>query len=111
MSFKYCGVTYPGALVTWFSAIGDGPCPGIGIWMVDADTDRHGERNMDIIHVDTILRGAHLIGIYGNSFLPRHIEYSDTLDSFNKFYINKYADHHANEIAFWYLKLSYSTSI
>ncbi|KAF8155158.1 hypothetical protein K438DRAFT_1863011 [Mycena galopus ATCC 62051] len=100
MSFKYSGVTYPCALVTWFSAIGNEPCPDIGMWMVDADTDRHGKRIMDIIHIDTILRGAHLIGIYGNSFLPRHIKYSDALDSFNKFYINKYADHHANEIAF-----------
>ncbi|KAF7341721.1 hypothetical protein MSAN_02070600 [Mycena sanguinolenta] len=100
MSFKYSGVTYPCALVTWFSAIGDEPCPDIGMWMVEADTDRRGRRVMDIIHVDTILRGAHLIGIYGNSSLPRHIKYSDTLDSFSKFYVNKYADHHANEIAF-----------
>ncbi|KAF8135914.1 hypothetical protein K438DRAFT_1433296, partial [Mycena galopus ATCC 62051] len=88
------------ALVTWFSAIGNEPCPDIGMWMVDADTDRHGKQIMDIIHIDTILCGAHLIGIYGNLFLPRHIKYSDALDSFNKFYINKYADHHANEIAF-----------
>ncbi|KAJ6536534.1 hypothetical protein DFH09DRAFT_931318 [Mycena vulgaris] len=55
---------------------------------------------MDIIHIDTILRGAHLIGIYGDSFLPRHFKYSDTLDRFKAFYINKYADHHAHEITF-----------
>ncbi|KAJ6629704.1 hypothetical protein B0H10DRAFT_2381236 [Mycena sp. CBHHK59/15] len=100
MSFKHLGVTYPCALVTWFSAIGDEPCPDVGMWMVEPDVDHRGRRVLDIIHIDTILRGAHLIGIYGDSFLPRHFKYSDTLDQFKAFYINKYADHHANEIAF-----------
>ncbi|KAJ7511317.1 hypothetical protein B0H11DRAFT_2387035 [Mycena galericulata] len=100
MSFKYRGITYPCALVTWFSAIGDDPCPDVGMWMVEPDLDNRGRRVMDIIHIDTILRSAHLIGIYGDSFLPRHFKYSDTLDRFKAFYINKYADHHANEIAF-----------
>ncbi|KAJ6545943.1 hypothetical protein B0H10DRAFT_2243842 [Mycena sp. CBHHK59/15] len=88
MSFKYRGITYPCALVTWFSAIRDEPCPDVGMWMVEADVDRRGRRVMDIIHIDTILRGAHLIGIYGDTFFPRHFKYSDTLDRFSKFYIN-----------------------
>ncbi|KAK6988395.1 hypothetical protein R3P38DRAFT_3332062 [Favolaschia claudopus] len=46
LSFKYRGCIYPCALVTWFSSIGDKPCP---------------DRIMDIIHVDTILRAAHLV--------------------------------------------------
>ncbi|KAJ6626214.1 hypothetical protein B0H10DRAFT_1625860, partial [Mycena sp. CBHHK59/15] len=100
MSFKYRGVTYPCALVTWFSAIGDEPCPDVGMWMVQPDVDNRGRRVMDIIHVDTILRGAHLIGIYGENFLPRHFKYSESLDRFKAFYINKYTDHHAHEIAF-----------
>ncbi|KAK6981199.1 hypothetical protein R3P38DRAFT_3333863 [Favolaschia claudopus] len=85
LSFKYRGCIYPCALVTWFSSIGDKPCP---------------DRIMDIIHVDTILRAAHLVGIYGEHFLPRHFPFSESLDSFKAFYINKYADHHAHEIAF-----------
>ncbi|KAJ7254999.1 hypothetical protein B0H12DRAFT_1016654 [Mycena haematopus] len=100
MSFKHLGITYPCALVTWFSAIGDEPCRDVGMWMVEPDVDGRGRRMLDIIHVDTILRGAHLIGIYGDKFLPRHFKYSDSLDQFKAFYINKYADHHANEIAF-----------
>ncbi|KAJ6599646.1 hypothetical protein B0H10DRAFT_2322680 [Mycena sp. CBHHK59/15] len=100
MSFKYRGVTYPCALVTWFSAIGDEPCPDVGMWMVQPDVDNRGRRVMDIIHVDTILRGAHLIGIYSENFLPRHFKYSESLDRFKAFYINKYTDHHAHEIAF-----------
>ncbi|KAJ6576363.1 hypothetical protein B0H10DRAFT_2345165 [Mycena sp. CBHHK59/15] len=100
MSFKYRGVTYPCALVTWFSAIGDEPCPDVGMWMVQPNVDNRGRRVMDIIHVDTILRGAHLIGIYSENFLPRHFKYSESLDRFKAFYINKYTDHHAHEIAF-----------
>lgn len=100
MSFKHLGITYPCALVTWFSAIGDEPCPDVGMWMVEPDIDHRGQRIMDIIHVDTILRGAHLIGIYGDSFLPRHFKHSETLDRFKAFYINKYADHHTHEIIF-----------
>ncbi|KAJ6603945.1 hypothetical protein B0H10DRAFT_1922992 [Mycena sp. CBHHK59/15] len=100
MSFKDRGITYPCALVTWFSAIGDEPCPDVGMWMVEPDLNNRGQRIVDIIHVDTILRGAHLIGIYGNDFLPRHFKYSDSLDRFKAFYINKYADHCAHEIAF-----------
>ncbi|KAJ6608052.1 hypothetical protein B0H10DRAFT_1816669 [Mycena sp. CBHHK59/15] len=84
----------------WFSTIGEEPCPDVGMLMVEPDVDNHGQRVMDIIHIDTILRGAHLIGIYGNSFLPRHFRYSDTLDQFKAFYINKYADHHAHENSF-----------
>ncbi|KAJ6620106.1 hypothetical protein B0H10DRAFT_2362631 [Mycena sp. CBHHK59/15] len=100
ISFKHRNITYPCALVTWFLAIGDEPCPDVGMWMVEPDVDRRGKRVMDIIHVDTILRGAHLIGIYRHHFVPRHFKYSDSLDSFKAFYINKYADHHAHEIMF-----------
>ncbi|KAJ7484562.1 hypothetical protein FB451DRAFT_1555053 [Mycena latifolia] len=100
MSFKHLGVTYPCALVTWFSTIGDSPCPDLGMWMVEPDVDYRGQRIMDIIHIDTILRSAHLIGIYGDSLLPRHFKHSESLDRFKAFYINKYADHHAHEIAF-----------
>ncbi|KAJ6615330.1 hypothetical protein B0H10DRAFT_1916032 [Mycena sp. CBHHK59/15] len=100
MSFKHHGGTYPCALVTWFSPIGDEPCPDVGMWMVEPDVDNRGQRVMDVIHIDTILRAAHLIGIYGHHSVPRHFKYSDSLDSFKAFYINKYADHHAHEIAF-----------
>ncbi|KAJ6626485.1 hypothetical protein B0H10DRAFT_2302293 [Mycena sp. CBHHK59/15] len=100
MSFKHEGIDYPCALVTWFSPIGDEPCPDVGMRMVEPDLDHRGRRVMDIIHVDAILRGAHLIPIFGDDFLPHHFKYSSSLDSFRAFYINKYADHHSHEIAF-----------
>ncbi|KAJ7697723.1 hypothetical protein B0H17DRAFT_1197375 [Mycena rosella] len=100
MSVKHEGIEYPCALVTWFSVIGDGPCPDVGMWMVEPDLDDHNNRIMDIIHIDSILRAAHLLPIFGDDFLPLHFRYYLSLDSFRAFYVNKYADHHSHEIAF-----------
>jgi hypothetical protein len=99
-SFKHAGIEYPCALVTWFSAIGDEPCPDVGMWMVEPDVDNRGERIMDIIHIDSIFRGAHLIPVFGDDFLPRNFKFTASLDIFRAYYTNKYADHHSHEIAF-----------
>ncbi|KIM36915.1 hypothetical protein M413DRAFT_77676 [Hebeloma cylindrosporum] len=93
-------VKYPCALVSWFSTIGDSPCQETGMWMVEPDFDRTGNRAMSIIHIDSILRGAHLMGVSGTQFIPHHLTFSDTLDAFRSFYVNKYIDHHSHEIAF-----------
>ncbi|KAJ7795737.1 hypothetical protein B0H13DRAFT_2510909 [Mycena leptocephala] len=42
----------------WFCTIGDEPCPDVGMWMVEPDLAPNGEREMSIIHLDTILRAA-----------------------------------------------------
>ncbi|KAF7350244.1 hypothetical protein MVEN_01327900 [Mycena venus] len=100
MSLKVSGVVYPCALVTWFSAIGDEPCPDVGMWMVEPDLDADGEREMSVIHLDSILHAAHLIPVYGDDPVPRYFKYTRSLDLFAAFYGNKYADHHSHEIAF-----------
>lgn len=99
-SFKYHGTTHSCALVQWFAAYGNAPCEETGLWMVEADRDARGRRIVSVIHIDSILRGAHLIGVSGSSFLPRTFSHTDTLSSFKLFYVNKYADHHSHEIAF-----------
>nr|GAT57072.1 predicted protein [Mycena chlorophos] len=88
MSFKVGRTEYPCALVTWFSAIGDAPCPDIGMWMVEPDLDGDGERILDIIHVDAIVRAAHLVPIF-NEPIPLDFHFSSSLDSFQAYYINK----------------------
>ena len=99
-SIKYNKTTYPCALVSWFSAFRDSPCPDTGMWIVTPDFDRTGDRVMSVIHLDTILRGAHLLGVTDATQIPRHITLHNSLDAFKAFYINKYIDHHAHEIAF-----------
>ncbi|KAI0319057.1 hypothetical protein OF83DRAFT_1228665 [Amylostereum chailletii] len=99
--FTSDGVDYPCALVSWFSPISETPCPDTGMWIVEPDLDRDGDRELSVIHIDCILRGAHLIGVSaGAEFLPRSLSHTDSLDVFRAFYVNKYADYHSHEIAF-----------
>jgi hypothetical protein len=96
-SFEYGGTYYPCALVEWFKRVRRDALTGM--WVVRPDTTR-GRRDRSVLHLDSFLRGAHLIPVYGNEKMPIDFHYSYSLDSFRGFYVNKYIDHHANEIAF-----------
>lgn len=91
---------YPCALIEWFVPISDRPCPDTGMWIVKPQIGLGGGRVTSVVHVDSILHGAHLIGVYGNNHLPCDFKFTDTLDAFISYYVNKFIDHHANEIAF-----------
>ncbi|KAI0290007.1 hypothetical protein B0F90DRAFT_1812424 [Multifurca ochricompacta] len=70
-SFKYNNIEYPCSLVDWFTRVS-----------IDNTT-------------------AHLIPVYDSNPLPLHrLTDSYSLDTFKLFYVNKYIDHHAHEIAF-----------
>jgi hypothetical protein len=100
LSIIHNKATYPCALVSWFSTVGDCPCPDTRMWMVEPDFDSTGHLAMSIVHLDTILRSAHLMGVAGDKFIPPHLKFHNSLDAFQAFYVNKYIDHHAHEIAF-----------
>ncbi|KAF8951994.1 hypothetical protein BDZ97DRAFT_1931423 [Flammula alnicola] len=99
-SFMYEGEEYPCALVEWFKKVGRSPEEQTGMWVVKPEEDRYGKRLTTIVHLDTIVRGAHLIPVYGSRFIPAHFRYNWSLDAFKSFFVNKFTDHHANEIAF-----------
>ncbi|KAH9848607.1 hypothetical protein C2E23DRAFT_937780 [Lenzites betulinus] len=100
-SFKHGnGIVYPCALVSWFVWSKDTPCEDTGMWIVEPHMDDQGLLVKSVVHLDCMLRAAHLIGVSGPHFIPRTLTYTDSLDAFNAFYVNKYADHHAHEIAF-----------
>ena len=100
-SFKTAaGVLYPCALVSWFVPSKNTPCDETGMWIVEPQLDLHGLPVMSVIHLDCVLRAAHLIGVAGTDPLPSTLQHTDSLDAFTAFYVNKYADHHAHEIAF-----------
>ncbi|TDL20259.1 hypothetical protein BD410DRAFT_815646 [Rickenella mellea] len=88
-SFSFRDISYPYT-----------PDEDTGMWMVQPELDEEGGRVKSVIHLDTVVRGAHLIGFYGEEYLPADINHYHTLDVFKKFYVNKFIDHHANEIAF-----------
>ncbi|KAF8881514.1 hypothetical protein CPB84DRAFT_1817258 [Gymnopilus junonius] len=85
-------VTYPCALVEWFSTI--------GMWMVEPNFNALGEWAQSVIHLGSILRCAHLMPVAGNVFISQRVKFHNSLDAFQAYYVNKYIDHHAHEIAF-----------
>ncbi|KAG1724326.1 uncharacterized protein EDB91DRAFT_1269275 [Suillus paluster] len=95
-SFRFWGEIYPCAVICWFDKVGNAVDEDMGMWIVrPRGSDKHA-----IIHVDAIYRAAHLIPVYGTEFLPRGFKYYDSYDAFRAYCVNKYADHHAFEIAF-----------
>jgi hypothetical protein len=97
-SFDFCGTTYSCALVHWFTVLGDGPDEDTGMWIVQPEVDEDDIPVISIIHLDCVVRAAHLLGVFGNAFIPRDLHFSQSLDSFKAFYVNKFIDHHAFKI-------------
>ena len=98
---RHRGIAHPCALVSWYSVVGDQPCPDTRMWKVKPDLNDLGNPVLDITHLDSILRNAHLMGVCdGSTRLPHNFNFNDSLDSFKAFYINKYIDYHTYEIAF-----------
>jgi hypothetical protein len=100
LQFKFCDVSYPTALVQWFIPIDDEPCCDTGMWIVAPELDEHHNRITSIVHLDCVLRAAHLIPVYGANRLPRDVSFSNSLDAFQAYYVNKFADHNSHEISF-----------
>lgn len=98
-SFKAAGNDYPCALVHWYSRVSDEPDEATGMWIVEPDIHTDGSPVLAVIHLDTIVRAAHLIGTYGEGFIPKTIHCDNSLDSFYSYYVNKFVDHHAFDFA------------
>jgi len=99
-SFKFRNILYPCALVHWYSHNDDGPDEDTGMWVVEPDFHPDGSAFRAVIHLDSILRAAHLIPIFGQDTISTDIPLAYSLDVFSSYYVNKYIDHHAFEIAF-----------
>ncbi|KAG2132524.1 uncharacterized protein EDB93DRAFT_1309634 [Suillus bovinus] len=63
--------TYPCALVQWFHRIAEERDELTGMWMVAPSFNEDGSRDLSIIHIDSIIRGAHLLPIFGTQLVPR----------------------------------------
>ncbi|KAH9946685.1 hypothetical protein B0H21DRAFT_808643 [Amylocystis lapponica] len=100
LSLRHQTISYPCALIEWFVPISEEVDPNTGMWIVEPEFDADGSRTSDVIHVDSIMRNAHLIPVFGGNFLPHGFRASDSLDAFQAYFVNKFADHHAHEIVF-----------
>ncbi|KAG2150701.1 uncharacterized protein EDB93DRAFT_1327959 [Suillus bovinus] len=91
--------TYPCALVQWFHRIAEERDELTGMWMVAPSFNEDGSRDLSIIHIDSIIRGAHLLPIFGTQLVPRGLRFYDSLDVYRGFYVNRFIDHHAFALA------------
>jgi hypothetical protein len=96
-SFVHEDIEYPCALISWYDRVSDSPDEDTGMWIV-----RPVPGSFAVIHVDTILRCAHLIPVFGQNPIDRSLNLSpdNSLDAFISYYVNKYADHHMHEIVY-----------
>ena len=96
-SFTFEDIEYPCALVDWYDRVADSLDEDTGMWIVKPASGSSG-----VVHIDAILRCAHLIPVFGSQYVDRQLKltYSDSLDAFRAYYVNKYADHHMHEIVF-----------
>ncbi|KAH9988333.1 hypothetical protein BJV77DRAFT_1061430 [Russula vinacea] len=76
------------------------PYEDTGMWIVERELNADGSRRAAVLHLDTIVRAAHLIGVYGESTLPNDLSPAQSLESFQSYYVNKYIDHHSFETLF-----------
>jgi hypothetical protein len=100
-SFTWMGKYYHCALVRWFTHVAEEPDNITGMWVVRPDVKLDGSPAVGVIHLDSVLRAAHLMPVFGDKFLPLACDLSAecSLDVFQLFYVNKYIDYHAFEIA------------
>ncbi|KAF8806107.1 hypothetical protein BYT27DRAFT_7224463 [Phlegmacium glaucopus] len=80
-SFTHNSKEYACSLVKWFSRMGR-----------SCDNIQQGQQLCSVIHLDSILHGAHLLPIFGHKFLPINFDYC--------YYVNHFADHHSHEIIY-----------
>lgn len=93
---SYLDSTIPCALVNWFIPNTEEPDDITGMWVVHPEYEDN-KRTIEVIHIDSIARGAHLLPVYGSGFLPEDFQFTVALDSFKSYYVNHYIDHHAHE--------------
>ena len=89
---------YQCALVHWFQRDRDTPERTSGMWIVKPRVRYH-IPICSVIDIATIFRAAHLIPVYNeNSPIPDTADHTTSLGDYNKFFVNKYVDHHAFEL-------------
>lgn len=88
--------TVPCALVSWFVPTGDIQDPDTGMWTVEAEGTR-AYRPVQVIHLKSIARGAHLLPKYGVGILPNYISHLNSLDEFCVYFVNPFIDHHCHD--------------
>jgi hypothetical protein len=97
VAFAHVEERYEGALVEWLDVVGQLPDQLTGMWKVKPRLGECGQRTLDYIPLETIVRGCHLIPVYGDDVVPEKYHFSHAHLDFRVFYLNHYADYHSFE--------------
>ncbi|KAG2148119.1 hypothetical protein DEU56DRAFT_730313 [Suillus clintonianus] len=68
--------------------------------MVHPSMNDDQSREISITHVDSIFCAAHLVPMFGDKFVPEHVNFHNSLDTYMGFYVNRFADHQGNSFSF-----------
>ncbi|KAI6029818.1 hypothetical protein PISMIDRAFT_105752, partial [Pisolithus microcarpus 441] len=99
-SFVYTnGYSYSCALIHWFDRIADELDNLMGMWMVGPSFMVDGSKNLSVIHIDSIVHSVHLLPIFRCEQVPQSVDFHNSLDIYCGFYVNRFADYHAFELA------------
>lgn len=97
-SFTKSNTRHDVALIQWYSYIGDSPDEDTGMWVVKKERGSDGLPVIDFIYIDAIVRSCQLLPIYGRGMIPRQVTHMTSLNCFQTYYVNKFADHHSFEL-------------
>jgi hypothetical protein len=97
-SFTFEGKSYPCALVHWYTRYQDEPDEDTGLWVVQPELDATWNPVATIVHLDSVVRTAHLVAIFQDKPIPKTLKFHQTLDVFKAFYVSKHIDHHAFDL-------------
>ena len=87
----------PCALMDWFILEGNKPDPTTGMWVVKPEYTQNNWHFSSIIHLNSVLRGIHLLPVHKKCMVIQAHSHSRSLDIYRRFYMNKYIDYHAFE--------------
>jgi len=90
--FHFC------ALVHWYVRELDERDKDTGMWIVHLEQTQGGRAVLDVINAESIVRGAHLLPVYGDNRVPERFSHFNTLSMYKSFFVNHFADHHTNEL-------------
>src|SRR6266705_2484469 len=97
-SFVHQRKIYLCTLVEWFKKYGSHPDKETSMWKVRPHFMGHC-RLTTVIHLDSVLQGTHLLPVFcGATYLPVDFHFSYSLDTFEAYFVNKYADNQMYEL-------------
>ena len=88
--FLHSSINYSCTLIHWYS-ISSEPDPSTGLWVIQPEFIHQGMHHMGVIHLDSIVHGAHLLPRFLSDIsVYWEINYTNVLDVYTSFYVSEH---------------------